>query len=322
MRVVVVGCGYVGLELAAQLAARGHAVTGVRRSDAGLDAVRAVRTRVTDAKGSGENVGDTDSEPRQGSVDAVRADVTEPSSLDALPDADAVVFAASSGGRGAEAAREVYVDGLGNVIDAYAARPSPPDRLVYTSSTGVYGDHGGAWVDEGTPIDPTTGKTRVLAEAERIATERTERADIDGTVARFAGLYGPERYRLDRYLDGPVTAGFLNMVHRDDAAGAIRHFLETDRARDEAVVVVDDEPVDKHAFADWLADECGVPRPAKRSKDERIAAGDLSAAAERRIRTSKRCSNDRLRALGYKFSYPTFREGYRDAVRSFRAAEE
>jgi nucleoside-diphosphate-sugar epimerase len=306
MRVVVVGCGYVGLELAAQLAERGHAVTGVRRSDAGLDAVEAVGERIAGG----------------GAVDAVRADATDPASLDALPAADAVVFAASSGGRGADAAREVYVDGLRNVVEAYAARSSPPDRLVYTSSTGVYGDHDGEWVDEETSIDPTTEKTRVLAEAERIALETADEAGIDGTVARFAGLYGPDRYRLERYVDGPVTAGYLNMVHRDDAAGAIRHLLETNRARGESVVVVDDEPVDKHAFADWLADACGVPRPAKRSKAERIAAGDLSAAAERRVRTSKRCSNNRLRALGYEFAYPTFREGYLDAVRSFRATEE
>jgi nucleoside-diphosphate-sugar epimerase len=306
MRVAIVGCGYVGLELAAQLAARGHAVTGVRRSDAGLDAIEEV----------GREIGG------DGAVDALRADATDPASLDALPDADAVVFAASSGGRGAEAAREVYVDGLRNVIEAYAGRSPPPDRLVYTSSTGVYGDHDGGWVDEETPIDPTTEKTRVLAEAERIALETAGDAGIDGTVARFAGLYGPDRYRLERYVEGPVTAGYLNMVHRDDAAGAVRYLLETGRARGEPVVVVDDEPVDKHAFADWLADECGVSRPEKRSKAERIAAGDLSAAAERRVRTSKRCSNDRLRALGYEFVYPTFREGYRDAVRSFRAAGE
>ncbi|MUW15140.1 NAD-dependent epimerase/dehydratase family protein [Halorubrum sp. CBA1125] len=302
MRVVVVGCGYVGLELARRLADRGHDVTGVRRSDAGLDAIEAVRNETT---------GD-------GRVDAVRADTTDPDSLDALPDADAVVFAASSGGRGAAAAREVYVDGLRNVIEAYGSRTPVPDRLVYTSSTGVYGDHDGAWVDEGTPIDPTTDKTRVLAEAERVALETASALGVDGTVARFAGLYGPNRYRLERYLNGSVTAGFLNMVHRDDAAGAIRHLLETDRGRGEPVLVVDDEPVEKHAFADWLADACGVPRPEKRSKAERIAAGDLSAAAERRIRTSKRCSNERLRALGYEFVYPTFREGYRDAIRAFR----
>lgn len=300
MRVVVVGCGYVGLALANQLSARGHAVIGVRRSDAGLDAI--------DAVGHG--------------VEAVRADATDRASLSVLPDADAVVFAASSGGRGAEAAKEVYVDGLANVIDEYGSRTSPPDRLVYTSSTGVYGDHGGGWVDEETPVEPTTEKTRVLAEAERIATERAREAGIDGTVVRFAGLYGPDRYRLERYVEGPVTAGYLNMIHRDDAAGSIRHLLETDRARDRVVLVVDDEPVDKHAFADWLADACGVPRPEKLSKDERIAAGDLSAAAERRIRTSKRCSNALLRELGYEFEYPTFRSGYSDAVRAYRAGAE
>jgi nucleoside-diphosphate-sugar epimerase len=300
MRVVVVGCGYVGLALADQLAARGHAVTGVRRSDAGLDAVAAV--------GPG--------------VEAVRADAADPASLSALPDADAVVFAASSGGRGADAARAVYVDGLTNVVDEYGSRASPPDRLMYTSSTGVYGDHDGEWVDEETPVEPTTEKTRVLAEAERIATERAAGVGIDGTVVRFAGLYGPDRYRLERYVEGPVTAGYLNMVHRDDGAGSVRHLLEADRARDRVVLVVDDEPVDKHAFADWLADACGVPRPEKLSKDERIAAGDLSAAAERRIRTSKRCSNALLRDLGYEFAHPTFRSGYRDAVRAFRARGE
>lgn len=300
MNVVIVGCGYVGLELAEQLAERGHDVAGVRRSDAGLEAIEAVDER----------------------VDAVGADATDPESLAALPDADAVVFAASSGGRGAEAARSVYVDGLTNVIEEYGTREAAPDRLVYTSSTGVYGDHDGGWVDEETAIDPTTEKTRVLAEAERVALETADEFGIDGTVARFAGLYGPGRYRLDRYLNGPVTAGFLNMVHRDDAAGAVRYLLEADAARGEPVVVVDDEPVDKHAFADWLADECGVARPEKRSKAERIADGDLSAAAERRIRTSKRCANDRLRALGYEFSYPTFREGYHDAIQAFNAANE
>ncbi|GAB6878958.1 SDR family oxidoreductase [Halorubrum gandharaense] len=308
MRVVVVGCGYVGLALARQLAARGHDVTGVRRSDAGLDAVRAADAAADDP----------------GSVSAVRADATDPESLTALPDADAVVFAASSGGRGAEAARAVYVEGLGNVVDEYGSRPQAdrPDRLVYTSSTGVYGDHGGDWVDEETPLDPTTDKTRVLVEAERVATADAADVGIDGTVARFAGLYGPDRYRLNRYLEGPVTAGYLNMVHRDDAAGAVRFLLESDLARGEAVLVVDDEPADKHAFADWLADECGVDRPEKQSKAERIAAGDLSEPAERRIRTSKRCSNAKLRALGYPFAYPTFREGYRAAVDAFRASSD
>ncbi|MFB6252198.1 MAG: SDR family oxidoreductase [Halobellus sp.] len=293
-RVVIVGCGYVGLELGRQLREASHEVTGVRRSDAGLDAVA-----------------DTGLNPQ-------RADATDPGSLAALPDADWVVFAASSGGRGAAAAREVYVEGLRNVIDAYAARDATPDRLVYTSSTGVYGDHDGAFVDEDTPIDPTTEKTAVLAEAERIAIEDAAAAGIDGTVARFAGLYGPDRYRLDRYIEGPVTEGYLNMVHRDDAAGAITFLLESDLARDSVVLVADDEPADKWTFADWLAAECGVEAPPKRTIQERLAAQDLSEAATRRLQTSKRCDNGRLRDLGYEFAYPTFRKGYRDPIDAYR----
>ncbi|PSP72291.1 NAD(P)-dependent oxidoreductase [Halobacteriales archaeon QH_9_66_26] len=292
-RIAILGCGYVGLELGRRLAPD-HDIVGVRRSKTGVERI--------------ERAG----------FDAVQADVTDPDELARVPDVDCVVFAASSGGRGADAAREVYVDGLRTAIESFGAREQSPDRLIYTSSTGVYGDHDGEWVDEDTPIEPTTEKTEVLAEAERITREEAVDHGMDGTVARFAGLYGPDRYRLDRYLDGPVTAGYLNMVHRDDAAGAIRYFLDVDIARDEVVLVVDDEPVSKHAFAAWLADECDAPRPEKRTKAERLADGDLSEAARRRIETSKRCANDKLHDLGYEFTYPTYREGYRAAIDAYR----
>ena len=286
MRVAVLGCGYVGLELCRQLA--DHDVIGVRRSREGLERVEATGAR------------------------AVQADVTDADALARVPDADTVVFAASSGGRGAEAAREVYVEGLRTAVDHFRGRADPPDRVVYASSTGVYGDHDGGWVDETTPLSPTTEKTEVLAAAERLARELAPEYGIDGGVARFAGLYGPDRYRLERYLEGPVTEGYLNMIHREDAAGVVRLMLES--TDEELLLAVDDEPVDKWAFADWLADECGVERPPKRTMAERLEDGDLSAAARRRIRTSKRCSNDRLRELGYEFRYPTYREGYRSAI--------
>ncbi|MFC7214858.1 SDR family oxidoreductase [Saliphagus sp. GCM10025334] len=295
MRVAILGCGYVGLELGRQLEERGHEAIGVRRSADGLATL--------------EDVG----------LEAVQADVTDASSLEDVPDADAVVFAASSGGRGADAARKVYVEGLETAIRVFGERDHQPTRLVYTSSTGVHGDHGGDWVDEETPIEPTTEKTEVLAAAERIALERPpEYGDsFEGTVARFAGLYGPDRYRLERYLEGPVTEGYLNMVHRDDAAGSIRYLLEHDLARGDIVQVVDDEPASKWAFADWLADRCGLEPPEKRTKAERLETGDLSAAARRRILTAKRCSNAKLRELGYDLEYPTYREGYESAITAY-----
>ena len=292
---VILGCGYIGIELGRQLTVAGHDVIGVRRSDSGCQAI--------------EEAGFS---PHQ-------ADLTDGDDLAGLPDADWVIFAASSGGRDAAAAREIYVDALGDAIDSYGARKSPPDRFLYTSSTGVYGDHDGGWVDESTPLEPTTEKTEVLVEAERIAREDAADHGIDGTVARFSGLYGPDRYRLDRYLEGPVTEGYLNMVHRVDAAGAVAFLLTEDCARDEVVLVTDDEPADKWDFADWLADQCGVEAPPKQTKEERLAEGDLSDAGRRRVLTSKRCSNEYLRERGYEFTYPTYREGYRAAIDAYTA---
>lgn len=289
MHVAILGCGYVGVELGRQLTARGHEVCGVRRSEEGCEAI----------EGAG--------------FEAVRADLTDSEELSRVPDADALVFAASSGGRGADEAREIYVDGLRTVIKHFSGRADAPDRLVYTSSTGVYGDHDGDWVDEGTRVEPTTEKTRVLREAEEIALD----SPISGTVVRFSGLYGPDRYRLERYLEGPVTEGYLNMLHRDDAAGVIRYLLAEDLARGEVVLAVDNEPVDKWVFADWLAEQCGLDEPLKETKDERLSDPDLSEAARRRLETSKRCSNEKLRELGYDFSFPTYREGYREAVKAY-----
>ena len=108
------------------------------------------------------------------------------------------------------------------------------------------------------------------------------------------------------------------MIHRDDAAGAVRQLLEEGTLRDDVLLVVDDEPVDKWAFADWLAAECGRPEPPKRTIEERLD-DDLSAPAKRRLETSKRCANDRLHEIGYELASPTYEEGYRDAIEEYRA---
>ncbi len=296
MRVVVLGCGYLGIELGRQLDAAGHDVVGVRRSADGLAAV--------------EDAGLT----------AVRADATDPADLADVPDADWVVYAASAGSGDPAAARATYVDGLRTAVEHFGSRDEPPDRFVYVSSTGVYGDRDGTWVDEETPLDPDTERERILATAERVALETTAEVGIDGTVARLGGIYGPDRYRLERFIEGPVVEGHLNAVHREDAAGAIKHLLDGDHARGEVVLVVDDEPVDKGAFADWLAGQCGVPDPPKRSREDVRADESLSGTSKQRRLADKRCSNAKLRGLGYEFEYPTVREGYRPAVEAYREA--
>jgi nucleoside-diphosphate-sugar epimerase len=290
MKVAILGCGYVGLALGSRLANDGHDVVGVRRSDEGLAAIEDAGFR------------------------AVRGDVTDAASLEAVPDVEWLVFAVSPTTRDVETTRAVHVGGLETVIEAFAGRESPPDRIVYTSTTGVYGDHDGAWVDESTTIDPSTEKLSVYAEAERISLEHAPAAGIDATVVRFAGLYGPERWGFDRYLEGPVADGYVNLVHRDDAAGAIAYLLEGDLARGEVVNVADDEPVSKWDLAEWLADTREVAVPELVTVEEYLAATELPSGARRRIESDKRVSNDRLRELGYELTYPTFRDGYREAL--------
>lgn len=290
MRVVILGCGYLGIELGRQLTSRGCTVTGVRRSDAG-------RRRLRDA-----------------GLDAVQADVTNPEDLDAVPDAEWVVYAASPDSGDDDRAQQVYVDGLETAIDAFGTRNDPPDRLVYISSTGVYEGHRGDWVDESTELTPETERGEVLAAAERVAIDRARATGIDGTVVRLAGLYGPGRYRLNAYLEGPIEPGYRNLIHRADAAGAIAHLFAHDLGREEVFLAVDDEPVDRWVFADWLAERCGEPYPTKRTVDGR-APDESTGASNRYVRSNKRCSNDRLRTVGFGFRYPTFRSGYRAAIR-------
>lgn len=293
MRIIILGCGYVGIELGRQLAAAGHSVIGVRRSADGLDAVR------------------------DAGLDAVQADVTEPTSLESIPDGDAIVYAVSSGGRGAANARDAYVEGLRTTVSHFGDRSDPPDRLIYTSSTGVYGDHDGEWVDESTPVSEETARQQILVEAERIAIDGAASQGIAGTVARYAGLYGPSRYRVDRYLTRPVTDSYLNLVHRADAAGAVRYLLETDSLRDDIVLVVDNEPVTKWEFADWLAGQLGRTPPEKQSIADRLS-NVTDESRRRRIAANKRCSNEKLRSLGYEYAYPTYREGYQPAIAAYQ----
>lgn len=294
MHAVILGCGYIGLEAGRRLTEVGHRVTGMRRSAAGIESI--------------ESAG----------FEAIRGDITDSSSLEGLPDADWLLYTASAGRGGEQTVRDIYIEGLQLAIEEYAAREASPDRIVYTSSTGVYGDHGGEWVDEETPPAPIGQRGRVLLEAESLALDEASSRGIDGTVVRFGGLYGPDRYRIERYLDQPVTGGYRNSTHRNDGAGAMVHLLETDQGRDEVILVVDDEPVDKWEFADWLATQCDRDPPPKVTVEERLATDDLSTTAAARLKSDKRCRNDRLHNLGYELEVPTVWEGYQPAIAEYK----
>jgi nucleoside-diphosphate-sugar epimerase len=267
-RVLIAGCGYVGRALGRRLAAEGIETWGLRRSREGL-------------------------EP---DIRPIAADLADPATLRNLPpDLDGVVYAASAGGSTPEAYEAAYVRGLKNLLDVVT-----PRRLIFVSSTAVFGDRQGAWTDEESPAEPDHFSGRILLDAERIALG----GPIPIVVLRLGGIYGPGRERLIREVaEGcatrPAEPLFTNRIHRDDAAGAIAHLLTLDRP-EPVYLGVDSEPADLGAVYAWIAAWLGRPEPvpAATPTEGRLARG------------SKRCSNARLVASGYSFRYPTFREGY------------
>ena len=294
MRVAIIGCGYVGLALARRLVADGHDVIGVRRSRDRLDEIEAI-----------------------GAAGAV-ADLTDVTTLRTVPAVDVLVVSASAAGGDAKATRRLLVHGLSASIAHFGERERPPNRVVYTSTTGVYGDYNGAWVDETTRLAPTSPKTAVLAEAELTCREEAVRYGMDPVIVRLGGVYGPDRYRISAYLSKPVYPGYRNLLHRTDAAGVLARLTRGGAGDHDTVIAVDNEPVDRVRFVRWLANESGVTAPPAADPGELLSDPDRSFTSKRRLFESKRCDNARLQSLGYEFVYPTFRDGYAEAVTSYR----
>ncbi len=284
MRVLIAGCGYVGSALAARLADEGHAIWGLRRQPEGLP----------------------------DGVLPLAANLARPETLRNLPpELDAVVYSASAGGGGETAYQNAYVDGVRNLLDALAAGGQVPGRVVFTSSTGVYAQRGGEWVDEASPTEPAGASAAALLEGERLVRD----GPFPATVLRLGGIYGPGRDRLVRETrEGSAVCPvgpprYSNRIHRDDCAGALHHLLALPDP--EALYVgVDREPAELCTVLRWLAERLGRPAPP-------VAEGESGGRMGRR--SNKRGSSARLVASGYRFRYPTFREGFDSMIASGQA---
>lgn len=256
--VVVAGAGDVGGRLAAL------------RVDAG-DEVIALRRREMPAM------------PGQRSL---RADLTSGEGLARLPrQVEALVFCAAPDQRDEGAYRALYLDGLRRLLDACGA-----SRVVFVSSTAVYGQDAGQWVDEDTPPDPPAFNGRVL-----LAAERALAPHPGGIALRLSGLYGPGREMMLRKAraGGPGRPHWTNRLHVDDAASALSHLI--DRSATEACYVgSDDLPALEADVLDWLRAQQDLPA---------VAAATGTA-------TGRRLRNARLRASGWSPQFPDYRAGY------------
>jgi nucleoside-diphosphate-sugar epimerase len=295
MKCLIIGCGYVGLPLGAELVRLGHEVSGLRRS------------------ASAEN------ELKAAAIKPLVADITKPDELTKLPrDFEWVVNCVSSTGGDAEDYRQVYLQGTRNLIGWLST--TPPKKFVYTSSTSVYGQTDGSQVKETSPAEPVAETAKVLLETEKLLLAAVTERKFTAVILRVAGIYGPDRgHWFKQFLKNEASiegdgSRFLNMIHRDDLIGCIIAALKNGRPG-EIYNAVDDEPVNQTNFFQWLAATVGKYPPSSMPENP----------VENRKRgvTNKRVLNRRLKMeLGYQFKYPNFRKGYTaEILRLERAGE-
>jgi nucleoside-diphosphate-sugar epimerase len=282
MTTLIIGCGYLGQRVGIHLRQHGERVFGTVRS--------AGRAAVIGALG----------------IEPVIADVLAPESLGRLPAADRVFYSVGYDRAGGSSMQTVYVDGLQNVLDKL---PHTLKRVVYASSTGVYGQTDGEWVDETSPTGPRHESGRVCLAAEEQVSNWASTSDQSASaiILRFAGLYGPGRMVRRSILErGEPIPGdpqkFLNLIHIDDAARAASAALAIGEA-EPIYVVGDDRPVTRQEYYSRMATLLGTPGP----RFEPPAAGSPEAA---RDATNKRIANHRIkRDLGVALNYPDITTG-------------
>jgi nucleoside-diphosphate-sugar epimerase len=285
-QVVIAGCGYVGNALAERLLSEGHEVFGIRRDPSKL------------APG----------------VKAIPGDLAEPETLGPAPRrVEYAVFAVGADEGTEKAYREAYLDGLAGFLEWLADEGQRPKRIVMTSSTSVYGQRRGEPIDEDSPTHPTQFRGETLLASERLLAA----SGISAVVVRLGGIYGPGRTSLiDRAREGQLRLRgkphYSNRIHRDDAAGLVRHFLFHESPAP-LYLGVDSESAEEGELYEWLAKTLGAPAPLEVDDDE------IRESPSRRSAGSKRCSNRLARESGYVFRYPTYREGYGELIRSLRS---
>ncbi len=241
-------------------------------------------------------------------VDAVEGDLRDTAGLVRLLDRsriDAVVITLTPDHMSDDGYRDSYVTAAQAVKSAIAQTTQPPSLVVWISSSGVYGQSGGEWVDELTETSPTSFRGKRLLEAEKIIDE----LPITSVVVRFSGIYGPGRSRLiNQVRRGSIVSSdpvhWTNRIHSEDCAGVIAHVLNRycqGQSLEALYLATDNEPVPAYDIQSWLAGQLGVDVGTKLGVQE---VQPVSRPGNRR------CSNRRLRDSGYPFLFPTFREGY------------
>ena len=213
---------------------------------------------------------------------------------------DYLVYSAAATDHDEAGYQAAYVDGLTHTLNWLEQNGQRPKRLLFVSSSSVFGQKDGEWVDETSPAQASNYSGRIMLDAEQVALN----SELAASVVRLTGIYGPGR----EWMLGQVRKGYRvavdpplygNRIHADDAAGLLAFLLEADRegkTLDDIYIGVDNAPVPLAEVVGWLHERLGVTEWAEETSTRRAG--------------SKRCSNARAKALGWEPRYSSYREGY------------
>ncbi|MBS3804824.1 MAG: NAD-dependent epimerase/dehydratase family protein [Oleiphilaceae bacterium] len=279
-RILVAGCGALGGQVALEMS-RDCEVFGLRRTAARVPAP----------------------------VTAIAADLLKPEELKAVvpSDLDAIVYCLTPSNYDREGYEAAFVTGLRNLLNAIDG--SPVRRLIFVSSSSVYGQDDDSWIDETSETRPSRYTGEKILEGETLALD----SGLPATVVRFSGIYGPSRQRfLESVVNGMLVptkpAPYTNRIHERDACSTLCHLLRKSLAGHsiaDCYLASDCKPARLDEVVDWLCEQvpCTPPKPEARTGGR---AG------------SKRCNNRRLLDSGFEFQYPDYRAGYREMLEQNR----
>ncbi len=276
-----IGMGYSARALARRLSAKGWRITGSSTSSAGIALIQSQGWDTVQFDGTS-------------SADASMAK--------AIGAATHLVVSAAPGDAGDPVLRQ---------LSTLVADAPQLAWIGYLSTVGVYGDHQGAWVDEDTPLKPTSVRSRQRVIAEQAWLDFAKSSAKRVQIFRLAGIYGPGRSAIDNLREKTARriikpGQVFNRIHVDDIAGVLAAAIAKPSAHHAIYNVTDDEPAPPQDVVAYAANLLGLPVP----PDIPFAEAPLSPMGLSFYGENKRVSNARVKSdLGFAFQYPTYREG-------------
>lgn len=286
--ILIVGCGDIGSRTARRLLATNHQVHGARRNP--------------------ENLPE--------GVQPVQLDVADAESWQALTDnsptlkPDYIIYSVAAGGFSEEFYKSAYAEGVKQMLRWLKKSKHTPKHILFVSSTSIYGQTEGETVDENTVPHPSGFAGSIMLKAE----EALRKSGLNHTCVRFSGIYGPGRDMLIRQvrqgrIAPEVPIKYTNRIHSEDCAGVLAHLVgmvEAGKTPAPVYLATDNGSAPLFDVMNWMADVL------------QVTPTEVVESPTRR-RTSKICDNSLLLSTGYEFTYPTYREGYREALQEVKA---